>query len=254
MADIVVLLGYNDYNARGAVLDVDSSPENAYAICQVGSSADKYTFAHEIGHIFGGGHEDDFTNVVSYAHGKQFDVNNWPFVYRYSTLMHTWPNNANYLRILNFSNPSVSVDGVSTGDANADVARRIRERAGAVSSFRAGPEVLTASVDGPSLVRPSQLNSWETVYGCGQGPYSFEWTSSNDGFNYGGVISNSEIFSTNIYDNPTYLRVKVTSSDGQQAFGFKTVYIREDAPRLAAISLEDNTKSGITQIRRECLR
>jgi peptidyl-Asp metalloendopeptidase len=249
IADIVVLLTNRSYRSvTGAVKAIDASQSDAYAICVVGAAANEYVFAHEVGHLFGGGHEDDFRNPQPYAHGKRFDVNRWPFVYRYSTLMHT--DGTDYLRILNFSNPNVAYQGATTGDATvANVARRIAERASTVASFRTSPTVLTARIAGPYVVGTGESGSWEAVYSCAPGPYSFEWATSTDGFNYS-FSSSSEILTTGQLYQTTYLRLIVTSGDGQRTTVFFTVAIDDGGSRarLAAPSVSIESMEGLTNI------
>lgn len=72
--------------------------------------------------------------------------------------------------------------------------------------------------------RPRWGATWQSVYSCRQGPYSFEWSESPDGFNYN-PLSTSENLTSSLQYATTYLRLRVTSGDGQQAFGFWTVYM-----------------------------
>jgi peptidyl-Asp metalloendopeptidase len=225
-ADLVFLLTNNNYTtARGRVQQTEASRGNAYALGMVGSAANDYTLAHEVGHLFGGGHEND-NSVSSYAHGKRFDVHNWPSVRRYSTLMHTWPSGANYSRVTRFSNPNVTFEGVSTGDeATANVTRKINERMATVADFEPSPNMLSAYISGRTAINYGEVATWEAVYSCGSGPYSFQWAQSYDGFDYSPLGTGGETYTGTLQYSTTYLRVIVTSSDGQVAQNYITISV-----------------------------
>ena len=66
-ADIVLLLTNNNYvGARGIVRQIEANRAGANAISKVGSAANDYTLAHEVGHLFGGIHENS-TEVVRFS-------------------------------------------------------------------------------------------------------------------------------------------------------------------------------------------
>jgi hypothetical protein len=228
-ADIVVLLTNGNYpTARGAVRVVDATnAADAYAIVEIGAATSANTFAHEIGHLFGGAHENDFrTQIQPYAHGYYFERRRWPSVRRYSTLMHTRPDGVNYSRILRYSTPNVRFDDELLGNTHTNnVTRRIGERQASINAFRPPFSGLSTYIEGPSYVSLYQPNSWEAVYSCGTGPYSFEWAFSSDGYNYYNAGS-GETVSGVLYqcDEYLYIRLTVRSADGQVATAYTTAY------------------------------
>lgn len=253
-ADIVVLLTFNDYPlARGIARQIEANRAGAYAISKVGAAANNYTLAHEVGHIFGGIHENsDGTTGSIYAQGKRFDVRRWPFVYRYSTIMHTWvPESDDYSRVLRFSNPNVTYNGVSTGDAaTANVARKINERIAAVADFEPTPNILTTYVQGRSSIANGEVATWESIYSCGQPGYTFEWAQSEDGFAYQ-VLATTENYTGTFSYRETFLRLRVTSADGQVAESHSSVFVGGGSggqPRKNAQNSTEQTASGLEVI------
>jgi len=92
-----------------------------------------------------------------------------------------------------------------------------------INTFREPFSGLTAYIEGPTYVPLYQSASWEAVYSCGAGPYSFEWSFSWDGFNY--YSAGSEETAGNIFyfcDETLYIQLTVRSSDGQVATDFTT--------------------------------
>lgn len=63
---------------------------------------------------------------------------------------------------------------------------------------------------------------------CGTAPYTYEWRTSYDGFNYSPVRGTNEIFTQNLpcpSGNYYYIRLEVHSSDGQTSAVVSRVYI-----------------------------
>ncbi len=238
-ADLVVLLTNGNYpGIAGVARTIDvTNPADAYAIVQIGAATSNNTFAHEIGHLFGGAHEDDFREEIQpYAHGYRFERRRWPSVRRYRTLMHTYLDN--YARILRYSTPHIRFDDEVPGNKHTNhVVRRINERQADINTFRAPFSGLTAYIEGPTYVPLYQSASWEAVYSCGAGPYSFEWSFSWDGFNY--YSAGSEETAGNIFyfcNETLYIQLTVRSSDGQEANSFTTAFTDNcgDPYRIAA--------------------
>ncbi len=70
-ADLVILLTDGNYSvANGKVAMIGPSNDNAYAIVEADHATTVLTFSHEVGHLFGGRHQSDFT--LGYAHGYYF--------------------------------------------------------------------------------------------------------------------------------------------------------------------------------------
>ncbi|HYG38545.1 MAG TPA: zinc-dependent metalloprotease [Cytophagales bacterium] len=227
-ADLVVLLtngNYKEFSTGGSyygnVKNIGPSASDAFGIVEVTRASSKFTFAHEVGHMYGGRHEND-TEGVPYSHGYKYDVRKWPFVYRYTTIMHNLVENRSMRT--NFSNPNVKHDGVAMGNAEyANVARLIAETSSVVNNFQPVYAALKASIIVPSYVALYQTYTWEALYSCGQGPYRFEWYMSSDGVNYS-YASNSETIRGSFYScsERKYFRLKVYSADGQVATAYAT--------------------------------
>ena len=234
-ADLVVCFTNGPYGTvRGRVDAVGGGANTAFAIVQVDFATNGFTFAHEVGHLYGAQHEDCAmwgaggcipATAGTFDHGFNFQRPGALFRRRryYHTLMHRLMG-GDWERVPNFSNPAVNYDTRATGTADYDNAREIERTDQTVALFDPN-ENLTASIDGPSYVDLYTRYTWEAVYSCGQN-YTFQWETSEDGFNYYSA-GNSETMSRSVYNSSTsqvYLRVRV-SSGGRTTTGFKTVYV-----------------------------
>lgn len=205
IADLVVVLTNGGYaEANGAVADFGGNPnsdDNAVAIVETGfANQPNYTFAHEVGHLFGCRHQDSDNchanhddGGSSYAHGYGFQ-GGWKFLffgcYRYhSTIMYACGDNGLRRRILHYSNPYVLYDGEPTGTVSPNYnARLLRESACTVAEYLEG-ETPLVYITGPDRKCPGTYN---TLYGeviGTPGPYIYEWYVSDDGFNWGSPVS-----------------------------------------------------------------
>jgi Secretion system C-terminal sorting domain len=167
---------------------------------------------HEIGHIFGGLHHND--NAVSYAKGFAVDVDNWlgfigP-VGNWQTIMATYQS---VNRIDKFSNPSQTLYGEPTGDANHDVVRRIRERMDAVAEFRNGETNIGVNISGDRVLTKNDTYIYSPILSCETNPLTFKWEFSATGFNYT-TISTSPTASLSI-TKQSYLSLTVTDALGK---------------------------------------
>ena len=252
-ADLVVLFADQDYaGVRGIVDAIGPSFNDAFSIVRIRDAVSKYTFSHEIGHLYGAQHEDCGVwnpgacipaTPNTFDHGFNFVRNGSLFrrKRRYHTLMHRLRNN--YNRVPNFSNPNITYDTRATGVPNAyDNAREIEIRDRTVANFDRD-ETLTASVDGPTTINLYTGYTWEAVYSCGDN-YTFQWETSDDGFNYY-AAGTGETMSRSVYNSSTsniYIRVRV-SSGGQTATGFRTVSVNGSGFRRG-IAQSDSTSWG----------
>ena len=245
LADIVVLLtkqGYSDLKpsgseAFGMVRQIDAERDSAFAIVEAVNSASRNTFAHEVGHLFGGGHQSPTLDVriKDYAHGRKFERSYGIFFKkRYATLMHTNPNGSNFSRVLAFSNPNVTYDGITTGDANCcNVARRIKETAPRIAAYNSNPNTLSGGVLGTNYIGEYGVFSFEPDITCGAAPYSFLWEVSLDGFNFTTMSSNPDgVIDLNVYpgsgisqSNSVTLRLTINSADNQQVTVFQNISV-----------------------------
>ena len=229
-ADIVVLLTNGNYaylsGAYGIADMIGTDFAHAYCIVEDANAVSGYTFAHEIGHLYGGCHQGaDGESGISYAHGYLFQSSS---AY-YSTLMFTHEVNSYYTRILQYSNPNVSYNGTVTGNTGiSNVTRRMNELASGIAAFYdGGTGPLSVSIEGPSLVTSSGCYTYYYNLNCGANLTSTNWSVSSDGYNYtniSGANSSAQVcvypYSTYASSGKFYLKLDVTSFDGQSATAF----------------------------------
>lgn len=225
-ADIVVLLCQEHLDiVGGAAADNNPNDSLAYAIVQMQQAVSQKIFAHEVGHLFGCRHTvfiDSGGNP--YAHAYRF-IPGLFLQYR-NTMMYS---DANASIIENFSNPEVSFSGTPTGTyASEHNARQLYEASSTVRNFRSEPNILWGAMEGPTYGYVYNSYTWEAIVSCGNQPYSFEWRTSTDGFNWSSVRGTGEYFSEYLPwtgNNYYYVWLHISSSDGQTANAYTTIYI-----------------------------
>ena len=137
-ADVAVMvLGRGDDAGKACIMEHLSAAfaPYAYAVVVASSASGNYTFAHEIGHIMGAGHDDrndgNWLGMCSDSRGWHFrDRRNKSRMWR--TIMAYPPGT----RALNFSDPAIRFIGGPTGTATDNNARTLRMSAGTVATFR----------------------------------------------------------------------------------------------------------------------
>ena len=234
-ADIVVLLTNGDYPTYGTIGLFSLHPNDAYAIAQINHAVDDTkTFAHELGHLFDARHEND-NSGTAYAHAHKINFPLWRFMRARHTVMICCEDND---VVENFSNPAVSIYDEPTGTWNRDHnARRVSETYSIVRNHRPPVNVLSSYIDGPGYGHVYQYYTWEAVTRCSGGPFTYEWYTSTDGFNWqyrSGNESFGEVLpwtSSNYY----YLKLRV-SANGQASESYQTIYIdySQGGARLAS--------------------
>lgn len=250
-ADLVVLLTNGSmYSAYGVAATLDLVATDAYAIVQAPEAvSNRQTFSHEVGHLYSLRHDVDpgpSPEWRQYAHGYVFYVN--PFQ-ACATIMVSAVNVPNSTRLLRFSNPNQTYSGAVTGTtANHDNARRISETYNTVNNFTSDVfRPFNALVSGPANGLSREWYTWEAGMTCGSAPYTYEWRTSYDGFNFSSIKGTNETFTENLpCPDGNYYFIKVTvHSGGQTSSGVKSVYLDKQrcnsfSSRIAAANLGDS--------------
>ena len=135
-ADVCVLL-INDTTYCGLAPGIGVAENMAFCVVSTrGTCATtNYSFGHEIGHLVGCDHDplnESSNNLFAYGHGYVHPSKTW------RTIMAYKPENTNYCpRLLYWSNPNVTKDGVPMGTvATHNNARVWNERSNTVMAFR----------------------------------------------------------------------------------------------------------------------
>lgn len=228
-ADLIVLLTSTNYGPTlGVAADYGPNESTAYAIVTASAATGNYTLAHEVGHLFGGRHQQcsvwnnlGCDDTAGAAHGFGFNYGFLGLTKR-STVMHQL--RTNYTRILNYSNPSISYDGQSTGTSNNNIASHMLAQASTVAAFEPFIGTLEASVVVQAHVPSFQQYTCEAVAICGVAPHTYEWRIGVDGFNYGDVVS-TDLFLENTPPQciSQFVWLRIFSSDSQQGDFFFTL-------------------------------
>lgn len=228
-ADLVILLTGSNYGSvLGIVQQIGPNDPTSYSIVTAGAATGSYSFAHELGHLFGGRHQQcsvwnngGCDDTAGFAHGYGYSYG-FLNLNKCSTIMHQIRNS--YTRILYYANPNISHDGQSTGTSNNNNARQLWEQAPTIATFRPFIGQLAASADVKVHYPGFQQYTCEAVSICGVAPHTFEWRLGYDGFNYGGIISTDGAITVS---PPTcanlFVWLRVFSSDSQQADFFFTL-------------------------------
>jgi peptidyl-Asp metalloendopeptidase len=168
-ADIVVLLtATGQYCGIAYWIEVPAS--DAFAISRNDCSVGNYTFAHEIGHLIGGRHDNDpASSPRPYAHGYRYEPAYWRTV---MAVRHYSGDPVN--RIPYWSNPNKWYGGVRMGTTSWNNNARVWfERAPIVAGFKTPSVAVTIS--GPGPVYTSGNYTWIASASGGTGSYTYTW-------------------------------------------------------------------------------
>ena len=107
-------------------------------------------------------------------------------------------------------------------------------------NHRPSASTLSASIYGSTYCYFFQSYTWEAATKCGQGPISYKWFTSYDGFNWNFKSSN-EFYSEVFYSEGNryrYLRLRVTSN-GQVSEAFSSIYVEGNIQGSRIASSDD---------------
>jgi len=238
-ADIVVYISNNGvYDAAGLAF-LFPPAAFAYAIVQRDNATSTFTFAHELGHLFGCNHQqcnltqtDACTGNFGFNHGFRYSYqicvpNFIKLPVSRSTTMHVLQSSRP--RRLRFSNPDVFEGGVATGVQNTNDNARVIEDNGCTVSCFIQESPLTASITGPNFGSAGQSIMLQSNVEGGIPPYQYIWQMGTDGINYPNQVGTGpNLTYTLFFPGPSkflFFRLKVVSSDGQEVFAFKPVLV-----------------------------
>lgn len=235
-ADIVVFLTGDDYelsgnDTYGVAGTLVLEPEKAYCLVETQAATSRYTFTHELAHIFGCRHNIESDATSGIMHGYELNRS----CGARHTIMHLIGKNQ--ARILHFSNPHVKYAGKVTGTAEQEYnAQQLRNTSCTVAEFRTtNNNILTVQISGERVGCICTTANLSAVLGGGvPGTYEFEWSLSQDGgVTYGSVESTSSTFQPDFPcpDEGSYtIRLKVTDPNGQIVYRFTAIEGVEEIP------------------------
>lgn len=212
-ADVVILLTNGNYGSTfGVVRDIGPINNYAYGIVEVDAAAARYTFAHEVAHLFGARHDTDPT--AGYAHAHNFLTGTYPYQTTRRTILNSLP--AGEARILHYSNPNVFYNSVATGTSSRNNARKLSEQGATVSYFRSYTPY-SVTISGPRWGDNAGTYTWVANVTKGTAPFTFQWHYSYDGSNYQYPFGSTQSVTNQLpVDKDLFLRVTVTDATGAQ--------------------------------------
>ncbi len=228
-ADIVVLLIANaDY--LGQAYRIQANASEAFCVVVDDAAVGNYTFAHEIGHLIGGRHDND--GAGTYEHGYRYAPAYWRTVMAIP-LQTPEP----VLRIPYWSNPDQTYGGVAMGTTSTnDNARKWDERASTVAGFKSP---FTVTITGPSMLEWKDPGTWTANPSVGGFSYSYEWRFREAGDpNWSAVAGTSQQYTRQMLAVDMELQVKA-SAQGLDAYD--THYVDECTNKASAPIVEESS-------------
>ncbi|MBC8344777.1 MAG: hypothetical protein ISR82_05075 [Candidatus Marinimicrobia bacterium] len=248
-ADIVILITAGGGADCGLATTIKAYSSEAFAVVKASCMDEekRFTFTHEIGHLFGGTHDTvDEEDIIAYDYGYGY----WVYAggRPYKTVMavkatgnDSEGNPRGRERFL--SNPFASLAvGISAGtfDKN-DVARVHEERISEVAAFKTAlPPAFDVTISGPSSFN-CNTQSWVANVSNGGSPFSFQWyhrwecdenlrIPCDDSWNP--VGNNSPILNFYLCTGNSFLRVDVTDINGNTVTDQHYIQGWEEYPKI----------------------
>ncbi|MFS1526190.1 M12 family metallo-peptidase [Microbulbifer sp. 2304DJ12-6] len=147
-ADIMIVLTGNNYSFCGIARSIGATEDQALALGRESCATGYYTFAHEIGHLFGARHiisQDPNVTPFSFGHGYcNVTANTWRTVMAYGCPLGTGGQ-----RIQQWSNPNVFINNETTGTVDVEFNAKVMNlRADEVANFRISSSPFDVNSDG----------------------------------------------------------------------------------------------------------
>ncbi len=232
-ADVVILFTDGDYaneGIYGVARQIEAEEDSAFAIVEADRATTKFVFAHELGHLQGGRHQqcsviyvrgcdDAGGSAHGYGAGRGSDY--------VRTIMHT--GNVSGRVIQYFSNPNVR-DGIFvTGTTNNYVAQKLQDTASRMADFRLGDR-LSAVIIGTTNAECSGSPLSFTASGSGgTGSFTYRWDTSYNGISYSYAGSGSSYVTYMPPSLDLYVKLTITSG-GQEKIDFEYVENMDGSP------------------------
>ncbi len=256
-SDLVVLISNSSYMTSTGNYGVARAPfgdgtyikSNGFAVVHVHHTG-RYTFAHEVGHMFGCYHSNDDPTTSDterrwWAKGKVLDAINK------RTIMAELPDHlvTTSPRIPFFSNPFKQIPqeyypsnyNYQPGEDLWLGTHRRRQNSihmdstavRFISQYETGSDPFTVFINGPSDIYSPSNFTWCPVFACGIIPnqsYAYQWSWSPDGFNYF-IMGNSECINSNVAyfgvsGSPATIKLKVKVTGFGGVYSEKIIDVR----------------------------